>query len=273
MNLSVDNLWITTVLAVDYAGTISRLFYVLPVDSVDNSGDNLSPAGFAVDRPVEKGFPVSFTSIDRSRQDVLTVGDGRRSVRVSEKDRLRQEMLAKRASLTTAESAFAAETAAGRLLDLLHGRRVVMLYSAFRGELDAWPAARQLEALGCTVALPITDRKEKRLTPAQLQGIDSLVQGAYGILEPAAGHYTVLAPEQLEAVVVPGVCFDLTGYRIGYGGGYYDRFLPRLAAGCLTIGYGYDWQVVPGLTSDPWDQPLSHVVTERRTIDCKVVQR
>lgn len=179
---------------------------------------------------------------------------------------MRREMLSKRQQMSEATMAEAARAAATRLLQLIDGRRAVMLYSPFRNELGTWPAARRLESMDCAIVLPVTDRQARRITPALVQSIDSLVPGAYGILEPAAGKYTALDPAELDAVVVPGACFDLAGYRIGYGGGYYDRFLPRLRADCLTIGFGYDWQVVPELRPDPWDQPLSHLITDCRTI-------
>lgn len=183
------------------------------------------------------------------------------------KSELRQAMLARRKRLTAAEMAEAGALAGGLLLPLLATRRNVMLYAPFRGELDTWPLARLLEAAGCGVVLPITDRATRRLTPALVQGVNSLVAGAYGILEPAAGAYAELDPLELDAVVVPGACFDLHGYRIGYGGGYYDRFIPRLRSDCLTIGFGYDWQVVDCLAHDPWDQSLSHLATEKRIVE------
>lgn len=179
---------------------------------------------------------------------------------------LRQAMLARRQQLTADEVARAAESAFRQLAPLLLRAQRVMLYAPFRGELDTWPVATWLEARGCSVVLPIVKRRDRSIIPAMIQGLDSLLPGAYGIMEPAPGAYTELPVEQLDAVVVPGVGFDGRGYRIGYGGGYYDRFLPRLGSGCLTIGYGYDWQVLPALTLDPWDRPLSYIVTDCRTI-------
>ena len=179
---------------------------------------------------------------------------------------LRQAMLARRQRLTAEEVAHAGQGAFRQLVPLLLGAQTVMLYAPFRGELETWSVARWLETRGCSIVLPIANRSDRSITPAKVLGLDSLVPGAYGILEPAPGAYVELSLEQLDAVVVPGVCFDERGYRIGYGGGYYDRFLPRLKPGGMTIGYGYDWQLVPTLTRDPWDQPLNYIVTDCRTI-------
>lgn len=217
---------------------------------------------------LKTGFPVALrqsTVVDSKCQEQ----EQRSAETVSEKDRTRRSMLERRQQMGEAAMAEAASAASTHLLQMLCGRRVVMLYSPFRNELGTWPAARRLESMSCAIALPVTDRQARRITPALVQSVDSLVPGAYGILEPAAGKYTILDPSELDVVVVPGACFDLAGYRIGYGGGYYDRFLPRLRADCLTVGFAYDWQVVPELSPDPWDQPLSHLVTDCRTIECR----
>ena len=61
--------------------------------------------------------------------------------------------------------------------------------------------------------------------------------------------------EKLDCVFIPGVVFDRHGYRIGYGGGYYDRFLPRLAPSTLLVGVAYAWQVVERIPRDAYDEP------------------
>src|SRR5690554_4160515 len=137
---------------------------------------------------------------------------------MQDKDSLRQAMLRRREGIDAAVAAAAAKQARDRLLPLLQGKQRVMLYSPFIGELSTWPLARDLQGAGVKIVLPLTDRRQRLLTPAQVSDLDFLAAGAYGILEPAAGAYVTLRPEQLDAVVVPGVCFDLAGYRIGYGG-------------------------------------------------------
>ncbi len=191
---------------------------------------------------------------------------------MQDKASLRQAMLLRRAGVDAQQAVIASLQARDRLLPLLQHRRVVMLYSPFRGELSTWPVAHSLQSAGLKIALPLTDRRQRLITPAQVANLESLVAGTYGILEPAEGSYTTLLPGQLDAVVVPGACFDLAGYRIGYGGGYYDRFLPRLRDDCLTVGFGYDWQLVPQLASDPWDQPLHCLVTDQRVVDVKIAR-
>ncbi|NLW17951.1 MAG: 5-formyltetrahydrofolate cyclo-ligase [Firmicutes bacterium] len=177
---------------------------------------------------------------------------------------MRQVMLARRLALTAEEREQAAQLAKQLAQSLLAGCKRVMLYMPFRGELDTLVLARWLVEQGGEIVLPLTDKATRRLTPALVSSLDSLRPAAYGILEPVPGSYQVVEPTSLQAVIVPGAAFDLKGYRIGYGGGYYDRFLPQVASDCLTIGYGYDWQLVEKLPHEPWDHPLKYVVTDGR---------
>lgn len=181
-----------------------------------------------------------------------------------DKQEMRQAMLAKRSALTEAERSQAGQLAWRQVQKLLSGSERVMLYMPFRGELDTLVAARWLLEQGGEIVLPLTDRHTRKLTPALVSSLAALQPAAYGILEPAAGSYEVVEPASLQAVIVPGAAFDHAGYRIGYGGGYYDRFLPLVSAACLTIGYGYDWQLVKALAPDPWDQKLRYIVTDQR---------
>ena len=75
-----------------------------------------------------------------------------------------------------------------------------------------------------------------------------------------------MPPESLAAVLVPGLAFSRDGHRIGYGGGFSDRFLATLPAETLTIGIAFDEQLVERVPIDPWDVPLTHVVTDHQTV-------
>ena len=71
--------------------------------------------------------------------------------------------------------------------------------------------------------------------------------------------------ESFELLVVPGLAFDRQGYRLGRGGGYYDRFLARRVASTV-VGLAFSWQIVPEVPRDPWDVPVGAIVTERGVI-------
>jgi 5-formyltetrahydrofolate cyclo-ligase len=87
--------------------------------------------------------------------------------------------------------------------------------------------------------------------------------GAYGITEPAE-HCLQLSAESVDLILVPSVACDRHGYRLGYGGGFYDRLLSQSAWGQIpTIGIVFESAFLPKLPHDPWDRPLSAVCTEQ----------
>lgn len=183
---------------------------------------------------------------------------------MSTKQKIRQRMLARRQDLSKAAQDQAAQLALGQIKKVLTGKERVMLYMPFRGELDTGPVMKWLLEQGGDVALPLTDKENRLITPAVVTDLNACQPAAYGILEPSPSRCEQVMPSSLQAVVLPGVAFDLAGYRVGYGGGYYDRFLPRLDADCITIGYCYDWQLIDHFDADSWDQPLDYVVTDKR---------
>ena len=91
-----------------------------------------------------------------------------------------------------------------------------------------------------------------------------LAPGAYGILEPET--VVPVAPERLDLVLVPGVAFDKNGGRIGFGKGYYDRFLQKTSAKTVALCYGF--QIVPDCFSESEDYPMDYIVTEDEVIAC-----
>ena len=95
-------------------------------------------------------------------------------------------------------------------------------------------------------------------------GETRLEQGAFGLREPLPGTLTA-SPETMDLVIVPALCFDIYGHRLGYGGGYYDRFLPRLRTDCVTVGVAGDGLVVSRLPTAPHDKSVQIVVTPGRT--------
>lgn len=88
-----------------------------------------------------------------------------------------------------------------------------------------------------------------------------LIRHKYGMLEPDPSSPTV-NPERLEAVLVPGLAFDRQGYRLGYGKGFYDRFLANLTPNVLTIGIVPEALKLENLPIDTWDMPVQYLASE-----------
>ncbi len=141
----------------------------------------------------------------------------------------------------------------------------VLLYvSAFSEEIATGPALRQVLSLGKRLVCPRVDRPARRLRLYRVDDPESdLVRGSMGIPEPSR-HLIAVAPEEIDWALVPGLAFDDRGFRLGRGGGYYDRLLPTLRPDAPRWALAYDCQWVESLPTEPHDQPLDGIVSPGR---------
>ena len=132
-----------------------------------------------------------------------------------------------------------------------------------RNEYDARHYARTLRERGTLTALPVVIAPKTPLVFREWHPGLRLAQGALGIAYPADSRE--VTPE---AVLLPMNGWDERGYRLGYGGGFFDRTLARLPARPLVIGVAYEMARMPTIHPQDWDIPVDCVVTERRVIAC-----
>jgi 5-formyltetrahydrofolate cyclo-ligase len=130
-------------------------------------------------------------------------------------------------------------------------------YWPFRGEIGCHPLVRRLVERGARAALPVVVEKGQPLEFWAWRPGAPLRRGVWDIPIPAERH--VVRPS---ALLVPLVGFDAQGYRLGYGGGYYDRTLAAMAPKPLTIGIGYELGRLPTICPQPHDVPMDAIVTE-----------
>ncbi len=186
----------------------------------------------------------------------------------NEKRILREEMNRKRNALTKGEAESKSEAIMRNLAKLAEYKKAkaVMFYASKGNEVGTEMPIRKSLGEGRLVLLPITNAEKGELEISEIKDYDSdLKKGAYGIMEPK--QKTAVAEDEIDAVIVPGIAFDMEGHRLGYGLGYYDKLLHRLA-NAAKIGLAYDFQVVDNLPRESHDQPMDIVVTESRVIRC-----
>ena len=184
------------------------------------------------------------------------------------KAELRRHLLVQRATLTPVDIAqkSAVIAAYACALSAFCTRPTVMVYMALPQEVQttriiAYARRRQKRVAvpvvqgNCLVAVALPD------DPAQLR------RGRFGILEPS-GTQVVIPPEEIGCIMVPGVAFDYRGGRLGFGKGYYDRFLSRLPATTYRCGLAFSLQVVPCVPQAPHDICMHGIVTEQGFIPC-----
>ena len=131
-----------------------------------------------------------------------------------------------------------------------------------RREVETHALIQEMLRRGREVVVPITNINEGTLSHIQLQSFDDLVENRWGVLEPKMG--SEVSPNELDLVIVPMVGADKNCNRIGYGKGFYDRFLNDVS--CLTIGLIYDKNIVEQIPVEDFDVPLDKVITEKRIL-------
>ncbi|MGI6683955.1 MAG: 5-formyltetrahydrofolate cyclo-ligase [Bacillota bacterium] len=181
------------------------------------------------------------------------------------KKQLRRSILQARSSLTPQEVEKKSEVICRKILQLSEFRdaHTVMAYLPFKNEVDVIPLFDYLWSKGKRAVIPVCDPRNIVLIPSELKDLsEDLAPGTWGILEPKKDKMRPVHPEDIDCVIIPGVGFDASCNRLGYGGGYYDRFLPRLKENTPKIAVAYQIQIVSALVPDIYDVPMDRVITE-----------
>lgn len=144
-----------------------------------------------------------------------------------------------------------------RQIPELQKASTIMAYAAIKQEADVKGYWLEEWMAGKTIILPRVNGSH--LEAVKFCGWDRTKAGPFGIWEPEGEPFP---PEMIEAVLVPGKVFDHQGYRLGYGKGYYDRFLPLLNPTAFTCGIAFDLQLVKDTCPAEWDVRLQALVTE-----------
>ncbi|NLV97758.1 MAG: 5-formyltetrahydrofolate cyclo-ligase [Desulfovibrionales bacterium] len=187
-----------------------------------------------------------------------------RIMQAQAKSKLRQHFL----QLRQKQSLSMAAEASARIrklllgLELMQKARSILIYLPTKGEVDTYPLLEHFWGQGVHVFLPrCRDHEPGVMDVHRVRTPEELGPGHFGLTEP---NPMCTVPEEnpkLDIVVVPAIAFDRQGYRLGFGGGYYDRFLSRLMHTSTLIGLAYDFQIVEHLPQEPWDQPLDMIIT------------
>jgi len=144
---------------------------------------------------------------------------------------------------------------------------VIMTYVGFNKEVDTKEFIRYALKNGKKIVVPITDMRSGTLLLSEIKDFDTELEvGTYGILEPKKEYVSIVEDETVDLVIVPGLVFDLRGYRIGYGGGFYDKLLERFKHQYIAIGVAFDFQVVNCIPAESYDKSVAHIITEERII-------
>lgn len=144
------------------------------------------------------------------------------------------------------------------LLKLFPDAEFFLFFYPVNREPNLLPLAEELLKTGKSVAFPRVSGRE--ILPVKVSSLKELSPGRFGIPEPPLNYQKLL--KSADVVFVPGLAFDLSGFRIGYGGGFYDRFLKNFEHR-VRVGVCFSFQLFSEVPHDPFDVPVDYISTEK----------
>ncbi|KAF2955661.1 5-formyltetrahydrofolate cyclo-ligase [Marinitoga sp. 38H-ov] len=175
------------------------------------------------------------------------------------KDGIRKIFLEKRKKMLESEyneySLIIRENIKNFLKDLDYNN--IAMYYPFRKEVDLLPLIYEFKDKNLFFPKVI----DKDMKFIKISSINDFKKGKFGIMEPAGNYYT----DEIDVFLIPGVTFDNNLFRLGYGGGYYDRYFSKHKRG-LLIGIAFDFQIIKELPAFEHDIKMDAIITEKRIL-------
>ncbi|MDD2427077.1 MAG: 5-formyltetrahydrofolate cyclo-ligase [Eubacteriales bacterium] len=139
----------------------------------------------------------------------------------------------------------------------------VSAFISFRDEVDTHHLIDLMRVMGKRVYVPIVDKENNELLLSLFHGYHELEESDFGVLEPRKDTWRIKELEEIDFILIPGLLFSKDGYRVGYGGGYYDRLLSKLSREVPRVGICFEEQVVDYVPTAEFDEALDAVVTDQ----------
>ncbi len=188
------------------------------------------------------------------------------------KKELRKKIIKRRDQLTGEEIKEKSRLIKEKLFSLPEYREAgkIMFFITFGTEIDTRAMVEETISSGKVALAPRPVPEKREMIPSQIIDWErDLVPGAYNIPEPGDHALRPCGVETIDLLIVPGVAFDEKGNRLGYGGGYYDRFFPLLRPRVPLVAPTFELQVVDEVPVDEWDRRVDIIITETRIIECR----
>lgn len=144
--------------------------------------------------------------------------------------------------------------------------KTLLCYIAFNGEVDTSFIISRALSDGKTVGVPVCLDKNGKMEFYKIDSFDDLHNGTFGISEPDVAEEKRIVDFEDCIIVVPALCFDEFGNRLGYGRGYYDRYLQNHSL--ISFGLCYNMLIIDYVVNDAYDKRVDFVVSEKRIITC-----
>ena len=178
---------------------------------------------------------------------------------------LRRELKLQRASIETSEKRRINSLISEMVIssELFEHAHTVFVYCSTKDEIDTYPIIEACFEAGKTVCVPFCEEKRGFMTARRITSISDLTTGKFGIPEPRPDA-EIVSHDQIDLCIIPCLAVDLNGYRLGYGGGYYDRFLAHTV--CSKMVLCAESRLLRSVPRESFDIPCDYICTERRIL-------
>lgn len=180
-----------------------------------------------------------------------------------DKKLLRKKIINKRDNLDKLSKAMSDKLIMKRLMEQEYYKnsKLIFVYLGFGSEINTSEYIEKFICDGKRVCVPKTNIESKTMEAVEIISLEGLQENKYGILEPLKAYQTIDESE-IDLIIVPGVAFDLNGGRVGYGGGYYDKFLGRLSRDIIKVALAYKIQIIDKVPMEEHDIRVDYIITD-----------
>ena len=155
-------------------------------------------------------------------------------------------------------------------MDEFKKSKTIFCFLSTSFEVQTERIIRESLRLGKQVLVPLLDPGGENLKASRIPSMDiDFVIGEYGVRQPAPKFRNIVPFSNIDFVVVPGLAFDSFGNRIGYGGGFYDKFFKKITGNVSRVAVGYDFQLFNLVPHSDLDEPVHFLITETKALRCR----
>lgn len=146
----------------------------------------------------------------------------------------------------------------------------ILFYLAVKDEVQTEKMIEESLQKDKRVVVPFIDWQRKEILPSEIKNLAKDIKiGILKIPQPKKNLYSPFSPASIDLVIIPGVVFDRKGNRLGFGAGFYDRFLGKLSDTTKLVGLAFELQLVDNVPSQSHDVAVDYLITEGGIINCK----
>lgn len=140
--------------------------------------------------------------------------------------------------------------------------KVIFIYVSYKNEVETHKIIKHALENGKKVCVPKIVSLKEGMEAVEIENLSELKVNKYGILEPEFNLEKIMAPDCIDLMIVPGVAFDRNGGRVGYGGGFYDRFINRLHKKVYKLALAYNFQIYDKVPMEENDMYIDDLISE-----------